>query len=43
MELDERLDRHRKLLARVRRSDIVGWRKAFMDALRGHEQADHTP
>jgi len=40
MELDERLDRHGKLLARVRHSDIVSWRRAFMDLLRGHGQAD---
>ena len=40
MELDERLDRHGKLLARVRRSDIVAWRKAFMSDLRGDGQAD---
>ena len=35
MELDERLDRHGKLLARVRKNDIVAWRTAFMAELRG--------
>lgn len=35
MELDERLDRHGKLLERVRANDISAWRQAFMDELRG--------
>jgi len=37
MERDERLDRHRKLLARVRKNDIGAWRTAFMLALRGDD------
>jgi len=37
MELDERLDRHGKLLARVRKNDIAAWRMAFMQDLRNPE------
>lgn len=40
MELDERLDRHGKLLARVRKNDIAAWRRAFMAELRGETPKD---
>lgn len=42
MELDERLDRHRKLLVRVRQNDISSWRAAFMSALRGEGPSEEA-
>ena len=35
MDLGERRDRHQKLLARVRKNDIVKWRTDFLNCLRG--------
>lgn len=38
MDLDERLDRHRKLLEKVRASDVASWRKAFLSDLEGRAE-----
>ncbi len=34
MPLEERRERHQKLLSRIREQDVHGWRRAFLDALR---------
>jgi len=34
MPLEERRERHQKLLARIREQDIHWWRRSFLDALR---------
>lgn len=39
MDLGERIDRHTKLLARVRKNDIVKWRNDFLGLLRGDANA----
>ena len=33
MPLDDRLERHRRMLARLRRHDVHDWRKDFLSAL----------
>ncbi len=39
MEADERIDRHKRLLARVRGRDISSWQTAFLAELRGDATA----
>jgi trehalose 6-phosphate synthase len=34
MPLEERRERHQKLLSRIREQDIHWWRSSFLDALR---------
>jgi len=37
MPLDERRERHQKLLQRIREQDVHWWRNGFLDALRAAE------
>jgi trehalose 6-phosphate synthase len=37
MPLEERRERHQKLLARIREQDVHWWREGFLDALRAAE------
>ena len=40
MSLDERRQRHQKLLRRVREQDVHWWRRAFLDALELHDSCE---
>ena len=37
MPLEERRERHQKLLSRIREQDVHWWRRSFLDALRAAE------
>lgn len=43
MPLEERKDRHARLLEKVRANDVANWRRAFLDDLRPPEAASAAP